>query len=112
MKDLIDFAEYMKIEIRVGQIVEAVVPEGSNKLIMFKVDFGTEIGNKTIFSGIKEWYTPEELVGVKTMWVVNLAPKKTPFGDSEGMLFACDDKDGKPYIVRVGEEVEVGSEFH
>lgn len=120
MKDTINFEDYSKIEVRVGQIVEASVPEGSNKLIMFKVDFGTEIGHKTIFSGIKEWYSPDELVGVKTMWVVNLAPKKTPFGDSEGMLFACDDKDGsfgdaqrkKPYIVRVGDEVEAGSEFH
>ncbi len=112
MKPIINFDDYVKIEVRVGKIVEAVVPEGSNKLIQFRVDFGGEIGQKTIFSGIKEWYNPEELVGVKTMWVVNLAPKKTPFGDSEGMLFACDTVDGKPYIVRVGEEVEVGSEFH
>jgi len=112
MKPTINFDEYSKIEVRVGRIVEASVPEGSNKLIMFKVDFGGEIGQKTIFSGIKEWYSPEELVGVKTMWVVNLAPKKTPFGDSEGMLFACDTADGKPYVVRVDESVENGSEFH
>jgi methionyl-tRNA synthetase len=112
MKPVISFDDYVKIEVRVGKIVEAVVPEGSNKLIQFKVDFGVEIGQKTIFSGIKEWYSLDELVGVKTIWVVNLAPKKTPFGDSEGMLFACDTKDGKPYMVKIGEEVEVGSEFH
>lgn len=112
MKDIISFQDYVKIEVRVGKIIEAVVPEGSNKLIQFKVDFGSEIGEKTIFSGIKEWYGPEELVGVKTMWVVNLAPKKTPFGDSEGMLFACDTIENKPYIMRIGEEVELGSEFH
>ena len=112
MKDIINFDDYSKIEVRVGKIIEAVVPEGSNKLIQFRVDFGGEIGQKTIFSGIKEWYSPEALLGVKTMWVVNLAPKKTPFGDSEGMLFACDTTDGKPYIVRMGEEVEIGSEFH
>ena len=112
MKPVISFDEYDKIEVRVGRIVEALVPEGSNKLIMFRVDFGSEIGQKTIFSGITEWYSPEELVGIKTIWVVNLAPKKTPFGESEGMLFACDDKEGRPYIVRVGEEVGVGSEFH
>lgn len=127
MKPIIDFDDYMKIEVRVGRIVEATVPEGSNKLIKFSVDFGPAdaiamAGEgrivKTIFSGIKEWYRPEDLVGVKTMWVVNLAPKKTPFGDSEGMLFACDykplgDAQGlRPYIVRIGDEVEVGSEFH
>jgi methionyl-tRNA synthetase len=110
MKDIINFDDYSKIEVRVGQIVTAEVPEGSNKLIKFDVDFGEY--HKTIFSGIKEWYTPEELVGVKTMWVVNLAPKKTPFGDSEGMLFACDDKEGKPVIVRIDDHVENGSEFH
>ncbi|MBP9669787.1 hypothetical protein KBD75_00080 [Candidatus Woesebacteria bacterium] len=112
MKDIINFDDYAKIEVRVGKIIEAIVPEGSNKLIQFRVDFGGEIGQKTIFSGIKEWYSPEELLGVKTMWVVNLAPKKTPFGDSEGMLFATDTPDGKPYIVRIPDEVEAGSEFH
>ena len=112
MKPIINFNEYNKIEVRVGTIVQAIVPEGSNKLIQFKVDFGAEMGQKTIFSGIKEWYSPEELVGVKTMWVVNLAPKKTPFGDSEGMLFACDDKEGKSAIVRIDENVENGTEFH
>jgi len=110
MKPQINFDEYNKIEVRVGKIVEASVPLGSNKLIQFKVDFGEF--QKTIFSGIKEWYNPEELVGVKTLWVVNLAPKKTPFGDSEGMLFACDTVDGKPYVVRIEDEVKEGSEFH
>lgn len=110
MKDPITFADYAKIEVKVGKIMAAEVPEGSEKLIQFSVDFGSE--TRTIFSGIKEWYTPEELVGVKTMWVTNIPPKKTPFGESNGMLFACDTVDGKPYIVRIGEEVPLGSEFH
>lgn len=104
MKPIINFEDYSKLEVRVGKIVEAVVPEGSKKLIQFRVDFGEF--QKTIFSGIREWYSPEELVGVKTIWVVNLAPKKTPFGDSGGMLFACDTVEGKPYIVRIADEVE------
>jgi methionyl-tRNA synthetase len=121
MKPQIDFGVYAQVEIRVGQIVEAVVPEGSNKLLQFTVDFGPAdalamVGEgreiRTIFSGIKEWYTPEELVGVKTIWVTNIPPKKTPFGESNGMLFACDDGDGKPYIVRLPDEVPLGSEFH
>lgn len=110
MKDPITFADYAKVEVRVGKIVVAEVPEGSEKLIKFSVDFGSE--NRTIFSGIKEWYTSEELVGVTTIWVTNIPPKKTPFGESQGMLFACDTVDGKPYIVRIGEEVALGSEFH
>lgn len=110
MKDLITFADYAKVEVRVGKIVAAEVPQGSEKLIKFSVDFGSE--SRTIFSGIKEWYTPEELVGVTTIWVTNIPPKKTPFGESQGMLFACDTNEGKPYIVRIGDDVSLGSEFH
>lgn len=110
MKDPITFADYAKVEVRVGKIMAAEVPEGSEKLIKFSVHFGSE--TRTIFSGIKEWYTPEELVGVTTIWVTNIPPKKTPFGESQGMLFACDTSDGKPYIVRIGDEVALGSEFH
>lgn len=110
MKDLITFDEYAKVEVRVGKIVEAIVPEGSAKLIQFTVDFGSE--QRTIFSGIKQWYAPEELVGVTTVWVTNIPPKKTPFGESNGMLFACDNNEGMPYIVRIGENVPLGSEFH
>jgi methionyl-tRNA synthetase len=110
MKTVISFEEYNKVEVRVGQILTAEVPEGSEKLLKFTVDFGEE--QRTIFSGIKEWYTPEELVGVKTMWVTNIPPRSTPFGESEGMLFACDTSDGKPGVVRVGEDVSVGSVFH
>lgn len=110
MKDQIKFEEFTKVEVRVGTILEASVPEGSERLIQFRVDFKEE--QRTIFSGIKEWYTPEELVGVKTLWVTNIPPRKLPFGESEGMIFACDDSEGKPYIVRVGNEVEDGSVFH
>lgn len=120
-KTQIDFDDYSKIEVRVGKIVAAVVPEGSEKLIQFTVDFGPPSPEasegqiheiRTIFSGIKEWYAPTELVGVTTAWVTNIPPKKTPFGESQGMLFACDSAEGKPYIVRIGEEVPEGSEFH
>lgn len=110
MKPSITFEEYVKVEVKVGTIIAAVVPEGSQKLIKFEVDLGTE--KRIIFSGIKEWYNPSELVGVKTLWVTNIPPKKTPFGESMGMLFACDALDGKPYLVRIGDDVPNGSEFH
>ncbi len=117
MKPQIEFADFAKVEIRVGKIIEAIVPEGSEKLIQFRVDFGPSASSgqaeiRTIFSGIKEWYDPADLVGIKTTWVVNLAPKKTPFGESEGMLFACDDREGKPHILELGDEIEIGAEFH
>lgn len=111
MKPIVNFEDYVKIDVRVGKIVAAEIPAGSEALIKFSVDFG-EDGVKTIFSGIKKWYTPEELVGRQTTWVLNLAPKKTPFGDSEGMLFAVDQEDGKPLILEIPETVKPGSAFH
>ena len=110
MKPQITFDEYSKVEVRVGIIVSAIVPEGSEKLIQFAVDFGDE--QRTIFSGIKEWYAPGELVGVKTAWVTNIPPKKTPFGESQGMLFACDTESGQPYLVRLPNNVPIGTVFH
>lgn len=121
MKPQIAFDEFAKVEVRVGTIVEATTPEGSEKLIKFEVDFGDDPtspeasrgqGKRIVFAGIRQWYTPEELLGVKTVWVTNIPPKRTPFGESQGMLFACDTKDGEPYILRVGDEVENGSVFH
>lgn len=110
MKPQILFEDYAKVEIRVGEIVEASVPEGSKKLIKLVVDFGDE--KRTIFSGIKEWYRAEDLVGIKTMWVTNIPPKTTPFGESQGMLFACDGEEGKPEIIKLGKKIQKGSEFH
>ncbi|MEI6690421.1 MAG: methionine--tRNA ligase [bacterium] len=112
MKPIINFEDYVKVDVRVGKIVAAEIPIGSEALIKFTVDFGAEEGQKTILSGIKKWYVPEELIGKQTTWVLNLAPKKTPFGDSEGMLFAVDQEDGKPLIVEIPENVKPGVAFH
>ena len=103
MADIISFDDFKKIDISIGTIVKAEVPEGSNKLIKLTVDFG-DSGERIIFSGILEWFKPEDLVGVQTTFVVNLAPRKMGnFGMSEGMLFAAEayvDDENKPVLVR------------
>lgn len=106
--DCITFDEFAKVEILVGTIISAEIPEGSNKLIKYQVDFGT-VGEKTIFSGIQKWFTPEELVGVQTAFVVNLAPKKMgDLGESQGMLLAAE-ADGQPVLVRFATVVPNGT---
>ena len=100
MKDLISFADFSKMELRVGKVVEAKIPEGSEHLIELRVSFGEE-GKRTIFAGIKKWYSPEELVGKRLLFVANMEPKKTPFGESEGMLLAADGDGGKPELIEV-----------
>ncbi len=106
MKDLVGFADFGKLDIRVGEIIGAMVPEGSEQLVKLTVDFGGE-GKRVIFAGVKEWYTPEELVGKKSVFVLNLAPKKTPFGDSEGMLLALGDE--RVYLIEIQPEVAAGT---
>lgn len=86
----ISIDDFAKIDIRVGTIVSAEVPEGSKKVIKLEVDFGEEFGKRIIFSGIKEFYEPVELIGKQLPFVVNLAPKKIgSLGESQGMLFAA-----------------------
>jgi methionyl-tRNA synthetase len=87
---LIKYDDFAKVDFRVGQIIEVSKVEGSEKLIKMKVDFG-EIGIKMVFSGIYKWYKPEDLVNKKTVFVVNIEPKKVMGELSEAMIFAAGD---------------------
>ncbi len=111
--DQITYDEFAKVDVRVGTIVSAEVPEGSEKLIKLTIDFGEELGERVIFSGIKQWFEAEQLVGVQTTFVVNLAPRKMGnFGESQGMLFAADatvNGDKRPVLVKFGEQLTNGT---
>lgn len=89
MKPLISFTDFSKLDIRVGTVIECVEKEGSDKLLKLTVDFGEE-GQKTIFSGIKKWYTPEDLKDKQFIFIINLEPRKMMDEYSEGMLMAAD----------------------
>lgn len=79
--------ELSKVELRVGEILEAGPVEGADKLLFVKVNLG-EKGTKNVFAGIKVAYTPEDLVGKKVVVVSNLKPRQMKFGLSEAMLLA------------------------
>ncbi|EMJ88790.1 methionine--tRNA ligase [Leptospira meyeri] len=83
----ITIEELSKVELRVGQIMEANPVEGADKLLFVKVNLG-EKGIKNVFAGIKASYTAEELVGKKVVVVANLKPRQMKFGLSEAMLLA------------------------
>lgn len=89
MKKQITHEDFAKIDIQLGTVIDASIPEGSQKLIRQVVDFGEEIGTRIIFSGIKEWYSPEEMVGKQLPYVINLAPRKMMGEESQGMLLAA-----------------------
>lgn len=114
MKPMISYEDFKKLDIRVGTITQVTVPEGSKKLLRCEVDFGGELGTRVVFSGIKEWYAPEDLEGKQAVYLVNLAPRQMMGEESEGMLLAAAPRDesGEPEAVLLvpEEKVEDGTE--
>ncbi|TDG12173.1 methionine--tRNA ligase [Seongchinamella unica] len=86
--DTIAFEDFAKIDLRVGLITAADHVEGADKLLKLTLDLG-ELGTRQVFAGIKSAYLPEQLVGMHTVVVANLAPRKMRFGVSEGMVLAA-----------------------
>ena len=89
--DQISWNDFAKVDFRVGEIIEAAKVESSDKLIRMRVDFG-ELGVRTVFSGILKYYQPLELLLKKTVFVVNVSPKKIMGEESEAMLFGAEDE--------------------
>jgi len=86
--------DFVKVDLRVAKIVNAEHVEGSTKLLRLTLDVG-EGRTRNVFSGIKDAYKPEDLIGKLTVVVANLAPRKMKFGVSEGMVLAASDADEK-----------------
>ena len=91
-EEYIDFEDFTKVDLVVGKILEAKEHPNADKLLVFTVDIG-EDETRTIVSGIKKWYAPEDLVGKNVIVVRNLAPRKMRGIESEGMLLAADFED-------------------
>ena len=89
--DIIDFAAFARVDLRIARIIAAATVEGSDKLLRLTLELGGE--TRTVFSGIRASYRPEELEGRLTVMVANLAPRKMRFGVSEGMVLATGDGD-------------------
>ena len=85
---LISIDEFSRVDLRVARIVAAETVEGSDKLLRLTLDCG-EPQTRTVFSGIRSAYAPEQLVGRLTVMVANLAPRKMKFGVSQGMVLAA-----------------------
>lgn len=86
--ETISWDDFTKVEIKLGTVKAAEVPEGSEKVLKLRVSFGDE--ERTIFAGIKQWFTPEELVGKQLPFCTNIAPRKMGnLGYSQGMLVAA-----------------------
>ena len=107
MKDIIVYEDFDKLDMRVGKIIEASAPDWSNKLLEFKVDFGEEIGTRIILSGIKQWYDPEDFIGKKYPFIVNLKERKMGPSMSQGMMIMADSEE-RPTVFPVDNSIPAG----
>jgi methionine--tRNA ligase beta chain len=105
----ISFEEFMKLDLRVGEVVEAQQIAGSRNLIRMVVDFGVE--KRQSVAGLLRWYEPEELVGRKFAFILNLERKKFMGVESQCMIFAAEDSKGNVVLLVPEKDVEVGSKI-
>ena len=107
-KENITFDDFGKIDIRVGTVLEAEKVAKTKKLLKLKIDTG--IDQRTVVSGIAEYYKPEDLVGKQVSILVNLEPKKLKGIESQGMILCAENADGSLSIVTPDQSVKPGSE--
>ena len=108
-KDTIEYDDFAKLQIQVGQIIKCEEVPKSKKLLCSQV----QVGNTTrqILSGIKQWYSAKDMVGKQVLVVTNLAPKKIAGLESQGMILLAEDNDGNACLVSPEKNIKPGSEI-
>lgn len=107
MKPTITYEDFSKLDLRVGQITKCEKKEDADKLLRLTVDFGEEIGTRTILSAIAPWYTPEELQEKSFVFIVNLEPRSIRGEESQGMILAAEGE--KPLPLTTSEPAQPGA---
>ena len=109
LKPEVAFADFEKLDLRVGKVLSCETVPKSSKLLKFELDAGA-LGKRTIFSGIRGTYgDPSELVGKEVLFVANLAPRKMSVGVSEGMILYAGEPGKNGGVLEPLEEVPAGT---
>lgn len=103
----IGIEEFSRIQMRVGQVIEAQKVEGSRKLIRMMVDLGSEV--RQVVAGIAEAYEPASLINRKVVIVANLKPARLMGFESNGMVVAATAPGGRPVLATFAEDIPNGS---
>ena len=103
------FDDFLKLDIRVGTVLECAKVPKADKLLQFKIDDG--IGTRTILSGIAKHFNPEELVGKQVCFIANFPPRTMRGIVSEGMILSAEDNEGKLSLLTVEPKAKPGSEI-
>jgi len=113
MSDPISFADFLKVDIRVGRIERAEpYPEARKPAIKLWVNFGPEIGEKKSSAQITRHYDPETLVGRQVMAVVNFPPRQIGKFISEVLVLGAPDEDGEVVLLAPDSEVPLGARMY
>lgn len=107
MKENIEFDSFLKLDIRIGTILQAEPVPKSNKLLQLEIDLGSE--KRTILSGIAKHYKAEDLKGKQVQVLCNLPPRKMMGIESNGMVMMAEDSEGKLALIQPEERLEDGS---
>ncbi len=103
----ISFEDFKKLDLRVGKVIEAERIEGTENLIKLVVNFGSE--KRQAVSGIARWYKPEDLIGKKYVFILNLEKRKFFGVESQCMILAAEDSKGNVVLIKPEKDVEEGS---
>lgn len=109
VKEDVSFEEFSKMDIRVGTILSAEKVAKTKKLLQLKIDTG--IDQRTVVSGIAEFFDPSEIIGKQVSILVNLAPRKIRGIESQGMILMAEDADGRLEFILPSDAVKNGSEI-
>lgn len=100
------FDDFIKLDIRVGKVLECSKVKKADKLLQFKIDDG--MGGRTIVSGIAKFYEPADLIGKEVCFIANFPPRKLKGIESQGMILSAEDADGRLVIIGPQGEVKPG----
>ena len=109
VKDTIPFEDFEKLDIRVGLVTACEKIKKSKKLLKFTLDDGSGV-DRTILSGIAQWYEPERLVGKRVLFIANLAPRKMMGEESCGMILSAVNYNGDLSVTTTLDDVKGGSQ--
>jgi len=105
----VSFAEFQKLDMRVGKIIEATQIPSSKKLIKLMVDFGSE--KRQAVAGLLKYYSPEELTGKKCVFLLNLQRRVLAGVESQCMILAAEDSEGNVVVVMPEKDIAEGSKI-
>ena len=105
----VDFDTFLKLDIRVGKVLECQAVPKADKLLRFLIDDG--MGTRTIVSGIAKYYKPEDLVGKQVCFIANFPPRKLKGVESQGMILSAENPDGTLTVISPADTLTPGSKI-